>query len=435
MESGPSVSILVAGLIFTFFLSALYSVIKIVFNAIIDCINPTEEDETLRYYITQAETILVNRPLLNSVISVGRTLAATGFSLFCYFLFVRIFPDLSFYESIAIPLITSIIVITLFAYEIPRALAMRYFRQIFPVTFSCYKLFGWFLLPFSSLFLTIHKFLLRLLKYDEKYSFLSDKEKARIVEQDDTGSLDEEEKEMIRSIFDLGETTVQEIMIPRIDIKGLSIDSNLQTVLHMIKEEGHSRIPVFKDTVDSIVGILYSKEILSWLAENSADKLELKDLLKKPHYIPMGKKVNDLMREFKRKHIHLAIVVDEYGGTAGLVTMEDILEEIVGDIQDEYDEEEKEVVKISENVYLIDPHIDLHDLNEELGINLNIEDAEYNTLGGLVYHEYGDVPQENTEFSYNGLKITVMKMDNQRIEKVKVEILQKPTNSIEVDTF
>jgi CBS domain containing-hemolysin-like protein len=203
----------------------------------------------------------------------------------------------------------------------------------------------------------------------------------------------------------------------------------------MVQEEGHSRIPVFKETIDSIIGILYSKDILSWLAENDPENWDLKNLINKPHYVPVGKKVNDLMAEFKKKHIHLAIVVDEYGGTAGLVTMEDILEEIVGDIQDEYDEEEKEVVKIADNVYLIDPHIDLYDLNEELGTNLETEDVDYNTLGGLVYHEYGDVPQENTEFDYNGLRITVVKMDNQRIEKVKVEILQKPANSIEIDSF
>lgn len=435
MESGPSVSIFIAGLVFTFLLSALYSVVKIVFNAIVDGANPAQDDETLRYYTTQVEEILENKPLLNSTVSVGRTVSTGGFTLFSSLLFCRFFPDLPLYQSIGIPVIVSLLAISLLSYEIPRAFAMRYFRLYFPVVYTCYKMFGWFFTPLSLFFLTVHRSFLSLLHYDEKYSFLSDEEKARIVEQNDTEALDDEEKEMIRSIFDLGDTTAQEIMIPRIDIKGLSIDSNLQSVLKMIQDEGHSRIPVFKDTIDSIVGILYSKDILSWLSEHSVDQFDLKDLLKKPHYIPMGKKVNDLMREFKKKHNHLAIVVDEYGGTAGLVTMEDILEEIVGDIQDEYDEEEKEVVKIAENVYVIDPHIDLYDLNEELGINIETEDVEYNTLGGLVYHEYGDVPQENAEFDYKGLRITVLKMDNQRIEKVKVEVLQKPANSIEVDTF
>lgn len=435
MESGPSVSIFIAGLVVTFLLSALYSVAKIVFNAIVDGANPAEDDEILRYYASQAEEILKNKALLNSTVSVGRTFSASGFVLFTFLLTMRLFPGLAFYQSIGIPVLFSTLVLSLISYEIPRAFAMRHFRFYFPIIYTCYKLFGWFFIPISTLFLAIHRSFLRLLRYDEKFSFLSDEEKARIIEQNDEEALDEEEKEMIRSIFDLGETTVQEIMVPRIDIKGLSLESDLQSVLKMVQEEGHSRIPVFKETIDSIVGILYSKDIISWLAQNSTDQWDLKNLLKKPHYVPVGKKVNELMQEFKLKHIHIAIVVDEYGGTAGLVTMEDILEEIVGDIQDEYDEEEKEVVKIAENVYVIDPHIDLYDLNEELGINLDTEDVDYNTLGGLVYHEYGDVPQENTEFDYNGLRITVIKMDNQRIEKLKVEVLQKPANSIEVDNF
>lgn len=435
MESGPAVSIFIAGLVFSFLLSALYSIVKIVFSAIIDGANPAEGDETLRYYASQSQQILENKSLLNSTVSIGRTFGAAGFTLFSYLLFCRFFPGISFLQSIGISVFFSFVVISLLSYEIPRAFAMRYFRSYFPFIYTCYKMFGWFFTPFSTLFLAIHRSILKALRYDEKFSFLSDKEKARIVEQNDTEALDDEEKEMIRSIFDLGDTTVREIMVPRIDIQGLPVESNLQSVLKIVQQEGHSRIPVFKETIDSIIGILYSKDILSWLAENDPENWDLKKLLNKPHYVPVGKKVNDLMREFKRKHIHLAIVVDEYGGTAGLITMEDILEEIVGDIQDEYDEEEKEVVKIADNVYLIDPHIDIYDLNEELGTNLETEDVEYNTLGGLVYHEYGDVPLENTEFDYNGLRITVVKMDNQRIEKVKVEILQKPANSIEIDSF
>jgi len=434
LESGPSVSFFIAGLVFSFLLSVLFSVIKIIFNSIANGVIPTE-DEHLRYYSSQVEDVLENQELVNSTVSFGRIVSIASFSILSYLLFNHFIPGLKPLQAFGIPLIISIFILALFSYEIPRAFSMRFFRSYFPVVFTGYKMFGWLFLPFCSLFLSIHKFFLKLVKYDEKFYFLTDEDKARITEQNDTEALNEEEKEMIRSIFDLGETTVDEIMIPRIDIKGLDINSNLKSVLKLVQNEGHSRIPVFKDTIDSIVGILYAKDILSWLAENNPDSWRLKDLLKKPHYVPVGKKVNDLMREFKKKHIHLAIVVDEYGGTAGLVTMEDILEEIVGDIQDEFDEEEKEVIRVTENTFIVDPHIDIYDLNEELGINLETEDVDYNTLGGLIYHEYGDVPQESTEFEHSNLKITVLKMDNQRIEKVKVEILQHPTSNIEIDTF
>ena len=434
MESDPQASFFITGLIISFLLSALFASIKIVFSSIEKSTIPADDDH-LRYYVSKVEEILENWALFSSTIALGRTTANIMFALFCYLYINDLFPYLLFYQSVLFPILFSTIFLSLFAYQIPRAFALRLYRNYFPIVYTGYKIFSWLFLPFASLFNTIHNWLLGLLKYDSKLSFLSEEDQARITEHSDTESLDEEEKEMIRSIFDLGETTVDEIMVPRIDIKGIPANTDLSFILNVIREEGHSRFPIYKESIDSIIGILYAKDILSWLSENEIEKWNLSDLIKKPHFVPVGKKVNDLMGEFKKKHLHIAIVVDEYGGTAGLVTMEDILEEIVGDIQDEYDEEELEVVQIAENVYIIDPHIDLQDLNEELDIIIETEDVDYTTLGGLIYHEYGDVPHENSEFEYDGLKITVLKMDNQRIEKVKVEVLQRPSHPIESNEF
>jgi putative hemolysin len=434
LESDPRASFFITGLIVSFLLSALFASIKIVFNSI-DKSTISADDDHLRYYASKVEDILENWALFSSTIAIGRTAANIIFAVFCYLYTKHLFPNLLLYQSILFPILFSTIFLSLFAYEIPRALALRLYRNYFPVVYTGYKIFGWLFLPFASFFNVIHNWLLSILKYDSKLSFLSEEDQARITEHSDTESLDEEEKEMIRSIFDLGETTVDEIMVPRIDIKGIPADTDLTSILNVIREEGHSRFPIYKESIDSIIGILYAKDILSWLSENDIEMWNLSDLLKKPHFVPIGKKVNDLMREFKKKHLHIAIVVDEYGGTAGMVTMEDILEEIVGDIQDEYDEEELEVVQIAENVYIIDPHIDLQDLNDELDITIETEEVDYTTLGGLIYHEYGDVPHENVEFEYDGLKITVLKMDNQRIEKVKVEVLQRPSNPIESNEF
>lgn len=431
MESDLSVTFLVLSLTLAFLFSSFFAIVKIVFTSINN--GQISADESyLKTFGERIESLLEKQSQFESIVTIGRVFSGTLFSIAVFLLFRKLFPANHLYSITAMAFAVSSVVLVLFANEIPRAFALRFYRGYLPFFYVTYRMVSWFLLPFSVLSHGIHSWLLSSLKYDKKFSFLTEEEQARIIE--DTESLNEEEKEMIRSIFDFGETTVDQVMVPRIDIKGLESDCNLQTILKMVREEGHSRIPVYKDTIDSIAGILYSKDILSWLSENRAEDFDLTGLLKKPHFVPAGKKVNDLMREFKKKHIHIAIVVDEYGGTAGLITMEDILEEIVGDIQDEYDEEEREVIQLSETEYLIDPHADIHDLNEDLNLKLDLENADYNTLGGLIYHEYGDVPQENTSFEYNGIKISILKMDNQRIEKVKLELLKR-SDSEQIESF
>jgi len=421
----PRYALYITGLVTAFILSVFFSIIKVIFSSVERSIIEAD-DEHLRYYASKINDILKNRSKVSSTVVVGKTLSNIAFTLFAFNFHALLFPQAQTLQQWAVPAAVSFIMLTLLSHYIPRAFAMRFYRSYITATYYGYSLLSWFLLPFTSLFTSFNKFLLQLMKYDEKFAFLPEEDKARITSSDDTEALNEEEREMISSILDLSETTVDKIMVPRIDVIALDINSDLQTVLKLIKDESHSRIPIYKETVDQITGILYTKDILSWLAEHKPEEWNLPLLVKKCHYVPVGKKINDLMKEFKLKHLHLAVIVDEYGGTAGIVTMEDILEEIVGDIQDEYDEEEKEIVQLdSSNVYLIDPHIDLHDLNEELDLNLD-EEADYNTLSGLIYHEYGDIPQENTTFEYSGLRITILKMDNQRIEKVKIEVIQRP---------
>ncbi|KMQ52474.1 Magnesium and cobalt efflux protein CorC [Chitinispirillum alkaliphilum] len=430
MYSHPAVTFYITGLIISFLVSIYFSIVKIVFTSL-DRTTQASEDEHLRFYTSRIEQILKKRALLSGNVSFGKTLANTSFAILSFGYLGYLFPDLPQVERFLISLLFSVVILELFAHQIPRAFALRWYRSYLPFSYYSYRLLSWLFLPFVSSFTSIHRFALQVLNYDEKLSFLTDREKAKMTSVDTTEGLNKEEREMIRSIFDLSDTTVDEIMVPRIDIKGLDVNSEMQAVLKIIREEGHSRIPVYRESIDHIIGVLYAKDIISWLSENNIESWNMSNMIKKPHFVPIGKKVNTLMREFKIKHIHLAIVVDEYGGTAGMVTMEDILEEIVGDIQDEYDVEEKEIVKISPNTYIVDPHIDLHDLSEELEINLELEDIDYNTLGGLVYHEYGDIPQEDVQFDYNGLRITVLKMDNQRIEKLKIETLQKPSTEQE----
>ena len=432
MDIDPSGIYYSIGLLISLFASIFFSIIKIIFSST-DKDSLPIDDEKLRYYISKIDTILENRSKFSVIVSCGKTFFNTVFSIFMYLLIIKLFPGKSYTIIVISTIVIATVFLSLLAYSIPRAFILFYHNRFIIVSYYIYILFRFFFTTLASIMLASHNFILKLLHFDEKFAFLSDNEKSRLNDTDtNEDSLDIHEKRMIRRIFELGETTAKEIMLPRVDIKALDITTDYQTVLSTIRDAGHSRIPVYKGNIDSIVGILYAKDILSWICDNPNSEWTLEKLLKKPQFVPTSKKIDDLMHELKKNHIHIAIVVDEYGGTAGIVTMEDILEEIVGDIQDEYDSEEEPVVKISENIYHIKPHIELDNLAEIINIPLNIDDVEYNTLSGLFYQEYGDVPKENTEFEFSGLRLKIIKMDNQRIEKVELEVLRTndhPSNS------
>jgi CBS domain containing-hemolysin-like protein len=403
--------------------------VKIIF-ASIDKAELQETEGYIKRCAVKIESLQEQKTQLAATVSLGKTFSNIAFALLLFRAVELIFNALPPYQGIFIALAFSLVALTYGAHVVPRAFALRYYRKCIPLSLIVYTFFSWFFLPLVSIAVLLHKLLLKTFNYDEKFSFLSDNEKMKLVEStEDETSLDDEEKEMIHSIFRLGDMTVEEIMVPRINISGLDITSDFETTLEAIREEGHSRFPVFKETIDSIMGILYAKEVLTWISENAPQSWDLNDIIKKPHFVPMSKKVDDLMREFKKDHIHIAVVVDEYGGTAGIVTMEDILEEIVGEIHDEYDSEEKPIIQIAKNAFRVDPHIDLADLSEKLKIPLlpDASEVDYTTLSGLIYHECGTIPTENTSFEFKGLRIKIMKMDNQRIEKVEIEILSKPS--------
>ena len=431
MNNNPSAMYLLA-IAFFFAMSSFFSMVKIIFVSI-DKITPLDEESTLTRTITHIKELQENKNLFAATVSLGKSFANIAFSIISFRILLLYLPFSQPYQLVIVAFAFSLIVLSVGGHFIARAFAICFYRKFIIAAYLIYRGFSWLLLPLVSVSIGLHKLLLKTVNYDDKFSFLTEREKLKLAEssESDETALDEEEKEMIHSIFRLGDLTVDQIMVPRINITGLDSTSDFETTLDAIRTEGHSRFPVFKETIDSIVGILYAKEVLSWISQNSPQTWDLNSIIKKPHFVPMSKKVDGLMREFKKDHIHIAVVVDEYGGTAGIVTMEDILEEIVGEIHDEYDLEEKPIVQIAKNLYRIDPHIDLTDLSEKFNIILAPEDADYTTLSGLIYHECGTIPSENTEFEFNGVRIKVLKMDNQRIEKVQIEILPKPVSPSE----
>lgn len=233
------------------------------------------------------------------------------------------------------------------------------------------------------------------------------------------GLLEQEEQKMIVSIFRLGDTLVREIMVPRIDILALDVNTPIDQTMEVLKISGHSRVPVFQDSVDNILGLLYAKDLLGIWKEGRRE-VSLEDFLRPAYFIPEAKKIDDLLAELQAKRIHMAIVVDEYGGVAGLVTLEDIVEEIVGEIRDEYDHAEEVVYQaITEDEYLFQGKIDLDDFNDIMGTEL--PNSEADTLGGLIYSRIGRVPTAGDHVEIDGLQLTVEQVSGQRIRKVRAQ--------------
>jgi putative hemolysin len=246
----------------------------------------------------------------------------------------------------------------------------------------------------------------------------SEEEIISIVEEStEQGLLEDEEKEMIHSIFSFADTVVRKVMVPRIDMTCLDAETPLEQALKVVLEAGHSRIPVFEGTVDTIVGIVHAKDLLQPLMAGQGSR-RLREVMRPPLFVPEGKKVGELLREFKRSKLQLAIVVDEYGGTSGLVTVEDLLEEIVGEIQDEYDVEEPDVVVLNDRVSVLDARLPLEDVNDRLDLELPTE--EYDTIGGFVFGLLGRLPAQGDVVSYGPLDFVVEQTDGHRIQKVRV---------------
>jgi putative hemolysin len=255
---------------------------------------------------------------------------------------------------------------------------------------------------------------------EEAQGVMSTQELSLLVERGgEQGILEAEEEQMIQAVIELGDQRVHEVMVPRIAMVSLPAGATLEEAIDILIDEGHSRVPVYEETIDEVVGILYAKDLLPFLKGSVSERPALRSILRTPVFVPESMSVDDLLHEFQRRKIHIAIVLDEYGGTAGLVTIEDLLEEIVGEIQDEYDEEEPLIVRLSENEARIDGRADVDDLEELFDTNLGLEDAdEYDTVGGLIYHRLGTVPKPGDVIPIDGLTLTVETIDGRRVGKV-----------------
>jgi putative hemolysin len=283
--------------------------------------------------------------------------------------------------------------------------------------------------PIVWLVSRISAILVRLLGGTEKPQggYLSTEELKILVETgSERGDIEEEEKEMITGVIELGDKQVHEVMVPRIGIRAVNVDDPIDEVLDTIVAAGHSRLPVFEESLDNIIGILYAKDLLPYLKGNgrSAQDIDLRKLARAPVYVPESKPVDDLLHEMQVAKRHIAIVVDEYGGTAGLVTMEDVVEEIVGEIEDEYDEEDSSIEDISSETEIanrLDGRVSMDDLRDLFDLSDDDEPDEdaYDTVGGFVVHRVGRIPLPGTEIPFrDGVKIVVEAAEPRRVARV-----------------
>lgn len=261
-------------------------------------------------------------------------------------------------------------------------------------------------------------------KIQEKVQNITEEDVKNIVKEGiEKGTIEEGEEEMIHSIFEFTDTTVGEILTPRITVFALEMEKTLEEVWDEIVEQGFSRIPIYDKTIDKIIGILHTKELLKYDRQKDG-KVRLKELTKKAFFIPTTKTLVEVLEDFKRKRTHIAIIVDEYGGTEGIVTIEDVIEEIVGEIQDEFDQEDEVIQQIGEKVYDIRSDISIEEVNDEFEIDIPLSE-EYDTISGYIQDELGKVAEEGDQVRGTNFILKVMEVDNKRIEKIRVIIMEK----------
>ncbi|MFI4860164.1 MAG: hemolysin family protein [Phycisphaerales bacterium JB063] len=252
---------------------------------------------------------------------------------------------------------------------------------------------------------------------------ISDEVLSTIEDHEDADDIDESQKEMLEAVFELHDTNADEIMTPRTDVHGLDVEATLLDVKKAVHDFGHSRIPVYEESLDNIIGLLYVRDLVRFVGTD--EDFHLRQIIREPFLVPESKPVRTLLAEFKQRKVHMAIVLDEYGGTAGLVTIEDILEEIVGEIQDEYDHEEQEpgIREIEAGVLEADGRVEIDDLEDALSLDFP-EDRDYDTVGGFVFAELGHIPEAGESFVYEAFRVTVVEAERTRVVAVRIEQLE-----------
>lgn len=362
-------------------------------------------------------SILIGNNLVNVAISIISVILVTELSS-VYNL------DINLVIGFQIIIISTLILI--FGELIPKMIATNY--QITLLKFITIPLYYFTVViyPISEIISELIRFSTSKLKFDKKKFAVNSEEIAEIsLLTDGKTNLNQSEKEILESLTYFKNTSVFEIMTPRVDIIALSLNDNIDKAIEVVTKSGHSRIPIYENSIDNIVGILYAKDLLKF---NINPKLkvgtDLKSLIKRPLFVPETKKIDELLNEFQLKKNHIAIVVDEYGGTAGIITLEDIIEEVLGDIWDEFDKSELKINSISENIFIVNANLTFAEFEEETKLKLLLDEKiKDDSIASYLLEQFGEIPSEKVTLDISNMKLTIVEVDKKRIKKVRIEIL------------
>ncbi len=321
--------------------------------------------------------------------------------------------------AVVITVVTLSVVAMLFGLFVPRAIGARYAIGVLIALVVPIEAVRWITRPVVALLVMLTRIVTRPFGGLQQTASVSEDEIRALVETgEEQGVLHQQERDMIQGVFDLGEKRVHDVMIPRTDLRAIDVDTPGERVLEQVVSVGHSRIPVYEGSPDQIIGILYARDLFRRLARGEKD-VSLRQYLRPAHFVPETKRVDELLREMQKDKLHMAIAVDEYGGTAGLVTIEDLVEEIVGEIRDEYEAEQELVIPISEREALMDGRVPFDEVLDAFELDLE-PSHDYDTLAGFIVHALGRLPKPGEEVRSDGVRFVVESVEARRIRRVRV---------------
>lgn len=376
--------------------------------------NGRKDVQVLERLMHKTPKILATILIGNNIVNIAATAIATELT----------FKLISGQNATLVATIAMTLLILIFGEITPKTYSAQYPEKVAMKLGRPLEFLSIVLYPILKILTTITNAIIKLFGGDIKTTtvLVSEEEIMTLVDVgEEVGIIERDEREMINSIFEIGDIEVTEVMVPRIDMVYLEEVSTLEETLNVVMQYGYSRIPVIKDTVDNVIGILYAKDLLIYSKEKKELQFEfdILKLIRAAYYVPESKKVSNLLKEMQKEKVHIAIVLDEYGGTLGLITIEDILEEIVGDILDEYDNEIDFIEHLGDNSLIVNAKVSIEEINEILQVNISEE--EYESIGGFVFNLLGRIPIKGDEVILDHVKIKVLNVHNRRIKQLEIQ--------------